>query len=1156
MSVSFKKFLLAGTALAAASFVSVRAEANNLTLTGVGQWHGGANGAQAAVAGDNIALGGNVLTVKNDGVANDGTGLNSFVLGTVTTGTNPGALAITTGSTNNLAVTVASLVNTVTVADTTITNRDIDNAAVAVTFTGALTTSGGLTVTNTETTVTEAVTVFVGSALTVTGASSITGGSFDGSDATLTLSGAGVNAFTGGVTLADGAAGKSTLVLNGTVAQTLNGTINGGAGDKGTLTILNTNASGVTFGGAIGGVQILHAINAGVAGTTTTFNGAVKTTTLNVTGTGTIAFGASALTGNVSFAGNDGAVTTSTGGITGTVDTTTSNTGTLTLTGAATIGGAVGGTKALKTINAGASGTSAFSSDVQATTTNVTGTGTVAFSGHATTNVAFGGNDGTVSIATGKNLTGKADTTTSNTGTLTIIGTSTVSGTVGATKALKVINTGANGSIATFSGNVVVQTASSSGTGETDFNGNFTGIYDFLNKDGLVKIADTKNLTGSVDASTGANSGTLTLLGTTTVSGAIGTTNTIKVLNVGAAGKTGTFSSTVKATNINITSTGAAEFNDNVTGALNFAADGTATVAADKGITGAVDNTSLTANKGTLIFAGSGSMSGTLGATAALKVLTLNGTGGSVGTGGVGLLVTEGGNMTRAAATTNLKGNTLAVTGTMATSSGNVINSTIVGATNSNGTVLTGGNITTTGAATIDPGTKVNLTLSTNAYIANGAKFTVVAGTGGVGVGTLTASNITIASTNGLFTVAQDAVSKNGSSLIIDLNRASLASVSASAAGDAGGAALDALTGAQIAADGTGKLAAIQAAVQNAATPAALTAILESIVPTTDSGANVGAISVISQTGNITEARMDVLRSGDDEMNGLSAGFSSNGANLWMQGYGQVARQDALNGGSGYSSDTAGIIFGVDTTSLVDGNTFGVDISYGRTRVDSKNANTTKTNLDNYGIGLYGSYNPGARVFLNGQIGYAYNTVTSDRSNVGGLGVTAHGDYHSGQYSAKLGLGRDFSVGDFTTLTPMVTGDYNYLSVSSYTETGAGGANLSVGNQTIRVFNVGGRLTSSWKFQDESDGSVLRPALHIGYAYDTIGNPIQVTSNFTGGGATFTTTGASLVRGQFDIGTSLVYMTGADWDLAANYDYSYKSRFGAHNGTIRATAKF
>lgn len=1147
MSLStVKKFLLAGTALVAVAAISSPAHAAALTLTGNGTWalDTGTTGAQAAVASDTINVDTFALTVTNDGTASDddtdhgdagsdaaGDAIkNTFTLGAVTGST--GSVAITTGSANDLTVGATSVIYGGT-GSLSVANRDVDGAAVTATIAGALTNVGGgtLAVTNNETDATKNVALTVGGNTTVVGATTVTAGAFTNANATLTNSGAtntytglvtitggsgtnataalvlnggaGTNTFTGGIVLDDGAAGNAALTVSDAGAKVIAGTVDAVAAGKGEI---NTNSADLTtFSDNVGGSSAatgLRAINLNGNGGTT-FSGTTRAGTITANTAGTNTF--------------TGAVTATSLAIDGVGGTTT-------LSAASTIG------------------TTSFSAG---NTLNVNGT--------LTGNINFGGVDAAVvTVADGSNITGTVNSTVDAGGVLTLSGDSTVSGAVGATNNLIDIVAGASGKTANFTaavksdalhvdaGTVNLDATTSNtitlttftGAGTLALDGSLTGDIDFDDNDGTVTIASGKSLTGAVDNGSGAgNKGTLTLSGgTQTVSGLVGDTQSLKEVKSGqASGANTSFTSLVKATTLSI-GAGTATLNGGFTGTTaNFTGDGVIHLAAGQTITGAVDTN--TNNTGTFVFDGNGTVSTTFGASHTLKSLTVSGTG-TTGT------VT--GNLI-AANTTTVGGNTLATGGTFSLGATQTLNAVITGA-------AANGKVTSTGNATITTGATLAITVDAGYSPAAGFShdYTFVDGNNaGSGVGTVT---ITGPATWSFTQVA------NTHDLVVTATRLGLSAVGDSANNDSVGTALDI-----IGTSGDAALTQVNDDIANAATAADVNAILGTLTPTVDGGAQMTALDVGAQVQDVTETRMASLRNGNGT-SGMAAGASMNGVSMWIQGYGQHAEQDLRSGIAGYDADTWGGAVGFDTANLVDDGVIGFAISYGNAQVDSDNLNTTATDVDSYGFTLYGTKTLQDKMFVDGQLGYAYNDIDSVRHNVGGpgSGINANGGTHSDQFSAKAELGRDYAVDYGTILTPTVSAAYTYLNTAGYTETGSG-ANLVVHENDVQALNLGIGVKAAWKLKN-SDGSLMKPTLRVGYAYDAIGDDIEITSNFAGAAAgtnpSFVTNGADPARSAFNAGAGFTYMTTANWDFSANYNYTGKEDYSAHTGTVRLTSHF
>jgi outer membrane autotransporter protein len=341
------------------------------------------------------------------------------------------------------------------------------------------------------------------------------------------------------------------------------------------------------------------------------------------------------------------------------------------------------------------------------------------------------------------------------------------------------------------------------------------------------------------------------------------------------------------------------------------------------------------------------------------------------------------------------------------------------------------------------------------------------------------------------------------------------------------------------------------------ATAGTVNGVMTSVQPTVDGSSAVTALGVGTQVQAIDDTRLASIRGGD-ALSGVAAGASANGWNMWVQGLYNHGQQDMKDLIAGYKADTWGGAIGVDSSNMISNGVLGVSFNYGRTTAESSNFNTTDTTVDNYGFNLYGGYDLGQQYFTNGQLGYAYNKITDDRHNVGGLGgLTAHGDTNSDQYMAKLAVGRDFGMDRGLTLTPTVSAAYTHLHTKGFTETGAGGADLVVGASNLNDLKLGVGLNAGWNFKN-ADGSNLKPAVHVGYAYDALNDRVDVSSTFAGDttGTAFTTEGARPDRSSFNAGAGVVYATTANWDLSANYDYTYKSHYDSHTGILRATSHF
>lgn len=435
--------------------------------------------------------------------------------------------------------------------------------------------------------------------------------------------------------------------------------------------------------------------------------------------------------------------------------------------------------------------------------------------------------------------------------------------------------------------------------------------------------------------------------------------------------------------------------------------------------------------------------------------------------------------------------------------------------------------------------------------ISNGEEFLIV--NAGATVTNFTNGD-TIADTSALYKfIVQDGATAglgvNDSDIVAVASRVNLTtSTSSKANANALSAILD-VTAAQYAADTD--LAAVYDSVQGAAD---LDEAAESISATTDGGHIAGAFSVTDSSLGINSGRLTSLRTGD-ATTGMSAGTINEGVSVWGQLFGKTGEQDQRDGISGFDIDTYGFAVGIDSENVANNAVVGLAFGYGDTDVDSNDANSTETEIDSYQLSLYGDYDLADNTYISGQLAYTWHSVDTTRSNVGGVaGTTATGDFDANQYSARVELGRDYAY-ETAILTPSVLANWSHYDGDNYTETGAGGANLAVDQDGVSIFEVGVGLDAKWDLEQAS-GAVVQPALHVGYRYDFIGDEVETSQSFTGGGTTFQADGFDPAQSTFDIGAAVTYYTVDNWEFTADYTYEFKEDYDSHAGFVRAGYQF
>lgn len=161
-------------------------------------------------------------------------------------------------------------------------------------------------------------------------------------------------------------------------------------------------------------------------------------------------------------------------------------------------------------------------------------------------------------------ITGNVDNTGGNAvaGTLKFTAAGGVTGTIGATKALTEVEFNAGGNAVNLGGNAAATDFKFAAADDVTV-GTITGNVNFANNAGILTAAGL--ITGDVDSTVGAN-GTLNLAAGSGVTGAIGATNGLIVVNATGAGVV--LGDTINTATLNIKNGATVEAADNSAAAI------------------------------------------------------------------------------------------------------------------------------------------------------------------------------------------------------------------------------------------------------------------------------------------------------------------------------------------------------------------------------------------------------------------------------------------------------------------------------------------------------------------------------------------------------------------------------------------------------------
>jgi uncharacterized protein with beta-barrel porin domain len=358
------------------------------------------------------------------------------------------------------------------------------------------------------------------------------------------------------------------------------------------------------------------------------------------------------------------------------------------------------------------------------------------------------------------------------------------------------------------------------------------------------------------------------------------------------------------------------------------------------------------------------------------------------------------------------------------------------------------------------------------------------------------------------------------------------------------------------------QLNSVISAMNNAPDAASLNAVLQSTLPIISYAPMTTANNVTLNAFELINTRLADLNGQGRFRSGTSTGDKTFNKNFWVQAFGQRGNQGARANSAGtfdgYDANTYGTSFGVDSDRIFVRSTVGAAVTYAHT--DISGLLNTDMNIDSYQLSMYGQHNLKNDVFLRGITAYTLNDVTSKRSNIGGIpGLNAYGDYNASQVSAKLTAGREYvldqSLIGSPRITPTVFTNYLRYMPNSYTETGAGGASLSVEGKNLNLLEFGVNVQSKWDWQ-LANGGVLHPTLQAGYHYDVVGDNIQTISSFTGGGAAFGTQGIRPAQSTVNGGFGMTYQQDDAFSFTVSYNYEHKADYNSHAALVRLKYNF
>ena len=266
-----------------------------------------------------------------------------------------------------------------------------------------------------------------------------------------------------------------------------------------------------------------------------------------------------------------------------------------------------------------------------------------------------------------------------------------------------------------------------------------------------------------------------------------------------------------------------------------------------------------------------------------------------------------------------------------------------------------------------------------------------------------------------------------------------------------------------------------------------------------------------------------------DLASALPQALASQGA--WFRGIGGFASVDGRGAIPGFSGTAGGFLTGFDRP-VAENVYLGLAGGYLHSTVDERS--TSRGGADTARVAVYGGAFLGPSL-LTATAGYAHDWIDTQRGLALGTAVESHSGNEAtvaGQWSLPLqvqGLGQGIA-----TLTPKAGFQFLHLGESGFSETGAGGLNLSSASRGTDSFQPFVALAASQKFLT-ADGTLITPEVRLGYDREALSGARTLTVA-TVGGAQFPVTGIKPSRNIATAGAGLTLQAGPALSLYATYD--------------------
>jgi fibronectin-binding autotransporter adhesin len=269
----------------------------------------------------------------------------------------------------------------------------------------------------------------------------------------------------------------------------------------------------------------------------------------------------------------------------------------------------------------------------------------------------------------------------------------------------------------------------------------------------------------------------------------------------------------------------------------------------------------------------------------------------------------------------------------------------------------------------------------------------------------------------------------------------------------------------------------------------------------------------------------------------------------WLQGFGGFGDIEDTSNATGADYDTQGVAVGLDTEWR--DVSVGAAFSYASSDVEPV---AGAGDIDSFQLGSYLGWQREAW-YVNAALGMGYHQSESNRTIVVGATVnTAEADYDSYHVSTAMEVGHAVAINNATTLTPYVGVNYTHTHRESFTESGAGTANLSVDDEDEDSLRTALGLRLSHEL-NTGDDKRLTPYVDVAYVREMMDSTSRLDAGFaTVPTATFRIDGSELDRDRVRLGVGMRGQLNENTTLNVGYNGEFADSDDNHS--FAATINF